>query len=248
MTMKMLPLCKKLIAVEVDPRMVVELKKRVQGTQYENKLQIIHKDVLKVDFPYFDLCVANLPYAISSPIVFKLLTYNFRAAVLMFQREFALRLVAKPGDTLWCRLSSNTQLLAKCDHLLKVSKNSFRPPPKVDSSVVRIEPLRPRPPVNFPEWDGLGRFCFNRKNKTLGAVFKNKKIVKTLAQNYKTYCSLQNVKLDEEFEKDSDKWIKDKLEKVLTDCDFIEKRSSKLGNDDLLKLLTQFNKEGIHFT
>ena len=47
-------------------------------------------------------------------------------------------------------------------HLLKVGKNNFRPPPKVDSSVVRIEPRNPPPPVNFLEWDGLVRLCFGR--------------------------------------------------------------------------------------
>ena len=49
----------------------------------------------------------------------------------MVQREFAQRLCAKPGDELYCRLSVNAQLLSKVDHLMKVSKNSFRPPPKV---------------------------------------------------------------------------------------------------------------------
>ncbi|KAG8365913.1 hypothetical protein BUALT_Bualt17G0021400 [Buddleja alternifolia] len=54
-----------------------------------------------------------------------------------------MRLVAQPGDTLYCRLSVNTQLLAHVNHLLKVGKNNFRPPPKVDSSVVRMEPRKP---------------------------------------------------------------------------------------------------------
>ncbi len=54
---------------------------------------------------------------------------------------------------------------------MQVGKNNFRPPPKVDSSVVRIEPRNPPPPVNFKEWDGLIRVCFGRKNKTLGAIF-----------------------------------------------------------------------------
>lgn len=67
----------------------------------------------------------------------------------MVQREFALRLVAPPGDSLYCRLSINTQLLAKVTHLMKVGKNNFRPPPKVESSVVRIVPLDPPPPINF---------------------------------------------------------------------------------------------------
>jgi 18S rRNA (adenine1779-N6/adenine1780-N6)-dimethyltransferase len=56
--------------------------------------------------------------------------------------------------------------------LQQVGKNNFRPPPKVDSSVVRIEPRYPPPPINFIEWDGLVRLCFGRKNKTLGAIFK----------------------------------------------------------------------------
>ena len=90
----------------------------------------------------------------------------------MFQREFALRLTAKPGEKLYCRLSLNTQLLARVDHLMKVGKNNFRPPPKVESSVVRIEPKNPPPPINFKEWDGLTRIAFNRKNKQLGSEFK----------------------------------------------------------------------------
>ena len=77
---------------------------------------------MKAELPYFDLCVANIPYQISSPLVFKLLAHRpaFRAAVIMFQHEFAMRLVAKPGDALFCRLAVNTQLLARVSHLLKV--------------------------------------------------------------------------------------------------------------------------------
>lgn len=159
LTLKLLECAKKVIAIEHDPRMVVELQKRLHATPLGNKLQLIHSDVLKVDLPFFNLCVANIPYQISSPLIFKLLSHpsRFRCAILMVQREFAQRLCAKPGDELYCRLSINTQLLAKCDHLMKVSKNSFRPPPKVDSSVVRIEPKNPPPPVNFMEWDGLVR-------------------------------------------------------------------------------------------
>lgn len=102
-----------------------------------------------------------------------------------------MRLVAQPGDNLYCRLSVNTQLLARISHLLKVGKNNFRPPPKVDSSVVRIEPRKPLPPVNFKEWDGLIRICFNRKNKTLGSIFRQKSVLSLLEKNYKTLQALQ---------------------------------------------------------
>lgn len=199
MTVKILEKVKKVIACEIDPRMVAELQKRVQGTPLHNKLEILVGDVLKNELPFFDVCVANMPYQISSPFVFKILMHRpfFKCAILMFQREFALRLTAKPGEKLYCRLSLNTQLLARVDHLMKVTKflpnlslcvehiisviisffcqvgkNNFRPPPKVESSVVRIEPKNPPPPINYQEWDGLTRIAFNRKNKQLGSEFK----------------------------------------------------------------------------
>ncbi|KAL6576105.1 hypothetical protein OROHE_000576 [Orobanche hederae] len=109
----------------------------------------------------------------------------------MFQREFAMRLVAQPNTSLYSRLSANTQLLARVNHLMAVDRKNFRPPPKVDSSVVRIEPRKPLPRVNFKEWDGLVRICFNRRNKTLGALFRQKAVLSLLEKNYKTLQALQ---------------------------------------------------------
>ena len=60
-----------MVAIEVDERMVAEVKKRVMGTANQRKLEIIQSDALKAEFPFFDLCIANLPYAISSPVTFK---------------------------------------------------------------------------------------------------------------------------------------------------------------------------------
>ena len=99
-----------------------------------------------------------------------------------------MRLVAKPGSALYCRLSVNVQLLARVDHLIKVSRNSFKPPPKVESSVVRIEPKYPPPSINFTEWDGLVRLCFMRKNKTLSAIFRIKHVINMLHENYKIFA------------------------------------------------------------
>lgn len=76
MTVKLLDKAKKVIACELDTRMVAELQKRVQGTPYQAKLQIMIGDILKTDLPFFDLCVANIPYKISSPLVFKLLLHR----------------------------------------------------------------------------------------------------------------------------------------------------------------------------
>merc|ERR1719427_1623534 len=187
--------------MEIDTRLVAELQKRVLGTPLQNKLTMMVGDIIKTELPFFDVCVANVPYQISSPLIFKLLLHRpfFRCAVLMFQREFAQRLVAQPGDKLYCRLSINTQLLARVDHLMKVGKNNFRPPPKVESSVVRIEPRNPPPPVNFKEWDSLTRIAFSRKNKTLGACFKADSVLGVLEKNYRIYCETEKIQLPEQF-------------------------------------------------
>ncbi|XP_061671986.1 probable dimethyladenosine transferase [Syngnathoides biaculeatus] len=244
MTVKLLEKAKKVVACELDSRLVAELQKRVQCTPVQSKLQILVGDVLKTDLPFFDVCVANLPYQISSPFVFKLLLHRpfFRCAVLMFQREFAMRLVAPPGDKLYCRLSINTQLLARVDHLLKVGKNNFRPPPKVESSVVRIEPKNPPPPINFQEWDGLVRIAFVRKNKTLSAAFKSTAVEQLLEKNYKIHCSVHSVEVPADFS------ISKKIESVFQETKFSEKRARSMDIDDFMVLLHAFNSAGIHFS
>jgi 18S rRNA (adenine1779-N6/adenine1780-N6)-dimethyltransferase len=186
LTALLLDTAKSVVAVEIDPRMVATLVKRFSPTQNYHKLKILQGDVLKTQLPPFDLCIANIPYQISSPIVFKLLSHrpSFKCAILLVQKEFAMRLIAKPGSEFYCRLSCNLRLIAKCDHLIKVGRNNFTPPPKVDSSVVRIEPIYPLPNINYVEWDALLRICFSRKNKTLGAIFKQKKVIASLYKNY----------------------------------------------------------------
>jgi len=242
MTVKLLENVKKVVAMEIDTRLVAELQKRVLGTPLQNKLQIIVGDAIKSELPFFDVCVANMPYQISSPFVFKLLLHRpfFRCAVLMFQREFAQRLVATPGDKLYCRLSVNTQLLARVDHLIKVGKNNFRPPPKVESSVVRIEPRNPPPPVNFKEWDSLTRIAFSRKNKTLGACFKADSVLGVLEKNYRIHCETEKIQLPEKFS------IKDMVIGILNEGNFMEKRARTMDIDAFLLLLSKFNEAGIH--
>lgn len=83
-------------------------------------------------------------------------------------------------------------LLKRAVVVLQVGKNNFRPPPKVESSVVRIEPRNPPPPINFKEWDGLTRIAFVRKNKTLSSLFKQSVVLSSLEKNYKVHASLTN--------------------------------------------------------
>ncbi|KAK1216737.1 Dimethyladenosine transferase [Marasmius sp. AFHP31] len=243
LTVRILEQAKHVTAVEMDPRMAAELTKRVQGKPEQKKLDIIIGDFIKSTLPFFDVCISNTPYQISSPLIFKLLSHRPlpRLCILMFQREFALRLVAKPNTELWSRLSANVQLYAKVDYLMAVNKNSFRPPPKVESSVVRIAPRDPPPPVRFEEFDGLGRVVFNRRNKTLHGNFGAKGVVPMLEKNYRTWCSETNRMVEDELN------MAEKIEKVLDETGNTENRAAKMDVDDLLKLLSAFHDAGIHF-
>lgn len=171
----------------------------------------------------------------------------------MFQREFAMRLLARPGDSLYCRLSANVQMWANVTHIMKVSKNNFRPPPQVESSVVRIEVKVPRPNIDFNEWDGLLRICFVRKNKTIAAGFKSNNILDILEKNYKTFLSTANAAAngDDSMMVDDKSSMTDivkaKIEQVLTETGFSDKRAAKLDQTDFLKLLYAFHQVGLHF-
>lgn len=257
MTVPLLQQSKHVIAIEYDNRMIREVLKRVEGTSDERKLRVVQGDAIKTRFPFFDVCVANVPYQISSALVFKLLSHRpmFRCAVMMFQEEFALRLTARPGEALYCRLSVNTQLLAKVDQLMKVGRNNFRPPPKVESRVVRIELRNPPPPVNFTEWDGMVRLLFNRKNKTLRSVLLTKPTIKMLDENMRTQRALNNNNRNTGDDGNSmmeggdgeEKTSEQIIEEVVAMERWKDKRASKLDLDDFLALLAEFNKRGVHF-
>ena len=257
MTVPLLQKAKTVVALEYDSRMVREVLKRVQNTTEERKLKVIQGDAIQTKWPFFDLCVANIPYQISSAIVFKLLAHRpmFRCAVLMVQEEFALRLSARPGEALYCRLSVNCQLLAKVDQLMKVGRNNFRPPPKVESRVVRIELKNPPPPVNFVEWDGMIRLLFNRKNKTLRSVLNTKATLKLLEENRKTLRRLKkhqkktkDASMMSDDDEDDNESVKDILERILSKPDYKDKRARQLDLDDFLQLLSDFHDEGVYFT
>ncbi|KAJ7158502.1 S-adenosyl-L-methionine-dependent methyltransferase [Mycena filopes] len=243
LTMRILEKARHVTAVEFDPRMAAELTKRVQGKPEQRKLEIIIGDFVKAELPYFDVCISNTPYQISSPLIFRLLSHRPipRVCILMFQREFALRLVARPATDLWSRLSANVQLYAKVDLVMNVGKNNFRPAPLVESSVVRVVPKDPPPPVKFEEFDGLGRILFSRRNKTVHGNFMAKGVIPMLEKNWRTWCAENDQIIEDDLN------MKVKIEQVLIDTGNSENRAAKMDVDDLLKLLSAFHDIGVHF-
>ncbi|EIM23485.1 rRNA adenine dimethylase [Wallemia mellicola CBS 633.66] len=243
LTARILEKAKSCQVIEMDPRMAAELSKRFQGKPEQRRLEIVIGDFVKADLPFFDVVISNCPYSISSHIVFRILSHRpiCRVAILMFQREFALRLCARPGTEMWCRLSANAQLYSKIDHIMKVSKGNFRPPPQVESSVVRIVPLDPPPPVKFEEFDGLTRVLFTRRNKTCRSNFTAAGVYDMLESNRKAWLTEKNEMID-----DSEN-IKSRVERILVQTGFAESRAAKMDVDDFLKLLSAFHDENIHF-
>ena len=112
----------------------------------------------------------------------------------------------------------------------QVGKNNFRPPPKVESSVVRIVPKNPPPPINFQEWDGLVRLCFGRKNKTLSASFKSKHVLSLLEKNYRIVCTSSDpvIAVPQPFD------IKAHVMAVLEEDSYGERRANTMDLDDFL--------------
>lgn len=138
LTQELLKTGAKIVAVEQDAGFVKFLEKR-----FGDRIQLIHADAVQAFLPPFNKVVSNLPYQISSPITFKLLDIGFDVGVLMLQREFAERMVAKPGTSDYGRLTVGVYYRADCRIVMDVPRSSFWPQPKVDSCVVKLTPKPP---------------------------------------------------------------------------------------------------------
>lgn len=151
----------KTIAVEMDGF----LASKLNGMP---NVDIICDDVLNVDFDSlgFNKVIANLPYQISSPVTFKLLKSDFEMGVLMYQKEFADRLVAKPGSRDYSRLSVMASYAADWEVLEVVPPSAFRPRPKVHSAIVRVVPGKPKFEVRDREiFFEVVRILFSHRRK-----------------------------------------------------------------------------------
>jgi len=154
---------KRVIAIEKDRRLADAL----QGIG--DRIEVLRGDALRVEWPEFDVMVSNLPYRISSPITFALLEHPFDRAVLMFQREFAERLVARPGTKAYSRLTVNAAHRAAGEILERVPRSAFQPQPRVDSAVVRL--VRRTPGYNVADegtFHAVVDACFVHRRKTIG--------------------------------------------------------------------------------
>jgi len=167
LTEKLLGRAGRVVAIEVDPVMVDHLRTRFAG---DARLEVVHADVLHADLAQWGPApvTGNLPYYIASPIIEKVLRAGAPRAVFLIQKEVAMRLTASPGTRDYGYLTATTAVFADARRLFDVKPGAFRPPPKVDSSVVLLEPRAAGLGVDDREsfLKFLGH-CFRQKRKTL---------------------------------------------------------------------------------
>ncbi len=163
---------KKVYGIEIDQRFVRYLQRKFRKEIEDNRFELIHGDALKVEFPKFDKFIANIPYKISSPLTFKLFKHNFKLAVITYQKEFAERLIAKPGSKKYGRLSVVARAYCRAEILDIIPPEAFVPRPRVESAIVRIVP-EPEIEVRDKElFEDMIRFVFSNRRKMLGKVLK----------------------------------------------------------------------------
>lgn len=152
----------RVVAVEQDPRLAKGLR------DLDERLEIIEGDAMRVALPPFTKVVSNLPYQISSPITFRLFEFSFDRAVLMYQREFAERLVAGTGEEAYSRLSVKSYVRCKAAIVERVARGAFWPQPKVDSSIVLLEPrASPFDVLDSALFDDVVNAAFEHRRKTI---------------------------------------------------------------------------------
>jgi 16S rRNA (adenine1518-N6/adenine1519-N6)-dimethyltransferase len=132
----------RLSVIERDGTFADFLREEFATAVDDGVLDVIEGDALDVDLPPFTACVANLPYGVSSEIAFRLLPEG-KPLVLMFQAEFAERMVASAGESEYGRLSVSAQHYAAVEIVERVPKEAFDPQPAVESAVVRCTPRDP---------------------------------------------------------------------------------------------------------
>ena len=173
LTDRLLATADRVTAVERDPALAAFLREEFTEDIAEGRLTVIEGDALEVDLPQFSASVSNLPYGVSSEIAFRLLPKR-RPLVLMFQFEFAERMVAEPGTPEYGRLSVSAQHYAAIELVETVPKEAFSPPPAVESAVVRTTPRTPDYEVDDEEF--FLRFVkalFTQRRKTVRNAIRN---------------------------------------------------------------------------
>jgi 16S rRNA (adenine1518-N6/adenine1519-N6)-dimethyltransferase len=173
LTDRLLSVADRVTVVERDPRLVSFLREEFAEARAEGVLDVLEGDALEVDLPSDTTSVSNLPYGISSELVFRLLPRG-NPTVLTFQLEFAERMAAAPGTDEYGRLSVTAGHYADVEIVETVPRDAFDPRPAVESAVVRTTPREPTYTVPDDEFFmHFLRAVFTQRRKTMRNAIRN---------------------------------------------------------------------------
>ncbi len=157
----------KVKAVEIDPALVRVLKDRFSAF---NNVEVVQGDFMKMDLKG-NVYTGNIPYHVSTPVIFRILEQNYERAVITVQREVAERIVSKPGTREYGRLTVSVNTMAEPRILGFFPSSSFYPRPKVAHAVLYIKPSRIE--VDTGILEGLLRAMFSQRNRLARTVLRN---------------------------------------------------------------------------
>lgn len=173
LTDRLLAVADHVTVIERDPDFAAHLREEFAADREAGRLTVIEGDALEVDLPEFSACVSNLPYSASSEIAFRLLPLG-KPLVLMFQLEFAERMVAEVGDDDYGRLSVSAQHYADCEIVESVPNTAFDPQPAVQSAIVRLLPRDPDYDVDDEQFFlDFVKAIFTQRRKTIRNGIRN---------------------------------------------------------------------------
>ncbi|HLD58728.1 MAG TPA: 16S rRNA (adenine(1518)-N(6)/adenine(1519)-N(6))-dimethyltransferase RsmA [archaeon] len=196
----------KVIAVELDDILFMLLEKELP----KENLELVHGDFLKLNLPRFNKVVSLPPYTIASPIMYRLFELGFEKAVIVFQAEFAERLVAEPGFFDYNALSVLTQYFCDVKIAGKVSASCFFPSPKSESAIVVLQWKKRREKAK-------STLAFQKFVKSLFR-FQNKNLCNALEKSFQFFSKDLGISR-KEFDKRMKKLSKGDVKVKLMECD-----------------------------
>jgi len=190
-------------AVELDPKFAKMLRMK-----FRRGVKVAEEDILEFQQgKKYNVVCGNIPYYITTPILFKLAKMDFDRAVLCIQKEVAERILAEPGSSNYGRLSVSSQVLFRAEILALVERSAFSPPPKVDSCIISLEKT--------------GAQLGAAEEKFIGAIFSHKK------------KSLRNALIDARMELFGTK-DKKSAEKIASKLEYSERKVFTLSPEEVL--------------
>ena len=165
LTERIVQKARRVVAIENDRRLAIYLREK-----FGDALEVVEGDAMDAKLPKFDVAIGNLPYSVSSQLIFRLVNSGMKKGLFMIQKEMALRVVAPPFTAEYSRMAAVLQRSNHIELLFDVGHTHFYPQPDVDSSVLRFVAIRGV--KKWPEYERAAALLFSQRRKTIASILR----------------------------------------------------------------------------